>query len=263
MLIGEPNRTPYDINFMLFGFPIRISPWFWVATLVLGWGFIQGLANVVPGNMPVLREYIIWTTAVLISITIHELGHAFAFRIYGTDAHIVLYHFGGLAVPDSYAAYGRGRSSRSESHLIISAAGPMAQIAAALVLITVIVAIGSDVPVMGIAARILPVPVGNSLLESQPALFSFSLSFLHVSIYWALLNLIPVYPLDGGQIARELFLIFKASDAVRSSLMLSVAAAALVAVYAYRQGQPYLGIMFVMLGVSSYQALNPYGGHRW
>ena len=28
---------------------------------------------------------------------------------------------------------------------------------------------------------------------------------LWVNIYWGLVNLLPVYPLDGGQIARELF----------------------------------------------------------
>ena len=41
----------------------------------------------------------IWTGAVLVSIVIHELGHAIAFRYYGIASDIVLYQFGGLAIP--------------------------------------------------------------------------------------------------------------------------------------------------------------------
>ena len=33
----------------------------------------------------------------------------------------------------------------------------------------------------------------------------FCFGFIQIGLFWAVMNLIPVYPLDGGQIARELF----------------------------------------------------------
>ena len=35
-MFSEPPRTPYDLNFPLFGIPVRIHPWFWVAAVMLG-----------------------------------------------------------------------------------------------------------------------------------------------------------------------------------------------------------------------------------
>ena len=48
---------------------------------------------------------------------------------------------------------------------------------------------------------------------------------LYVNIFWGLVNLLPVYPLDGGQIARELLELASPADGVRQSLWLSVIAA--------------------------------------
>ena len=38
-----------------------------------------------------------------------------------------------------------------------------------------------------------------------PTLNTLIWDLLQVNILWGLVNLLPVYPLDGGQIARELF----------------------------------------------------------
>ena len=38
MLIGDPARTQADINFSLFGFSVRVHPFFWLIALVLGMG---------------------------------------------------------------------------------------------------------------------------------------------------------------------------------------------------------------------------------
>ena len=32
-MLAEPNRTPYDLNFRLFGFPVRIHPLFWLGAV--------------------------------------------------------------------------------------------------------------------------------------------------------------------------------------------------------------------------------------
>src|SRR5207253_9310124 len=59
-VLAEPNRTPYDLNFRLFGFPVRIHPLFWLGAVLLGgWTFDLGL------------EYAaIWVAVVFVSILV-------------------------------------------------------------------------------------------------------------------------------------------------------------------------------------------------
>ena len=109
-MLAEPDRTPYDLRFRFLGFPVRVHPWFWIATLLLNG---DGLLRLGP-------EYLlIWIVVVFVSILVHELGHALAFRRFGADADIVLYAFGGLAIPTNSIA-GRGR------RILVSLAGPIA-----------------------------------------------------------------------------------------------------------------------------------------
>ncbi len=73
------------------------------------------LADSNPGQGILL---LMWIAAVFVSILIHELGHALAMRRYGISSYIVLYHFGGLAIPDRGGTFVRSarlpiRRSRS------------------------------------------------------------------------------------------------------------------------------------------------------
>src|SRR5262249_7364769 len=112
-VLAEPNRTPYDLNFRLFGFPVRIHPLFWLGAVLLGANALEAQDG------KGLQYLLIWVFVVLVSLLVHELGHAISFRFYGSDAHIVLYLFFGLAVgsPD---VRGRGR------RIMVSLAGPLA-----------------------------------------------------------------------------------------------------------------------------------------
>jgi membrane-associated protease RseP (regulator of RpoE activity) len=84
-----------------------------------------------------------------------------------------------------------------------------------------------------------------------------------VNIIWGLINLLPIYPLDGGQIARELFTLGNPRKGIIQSLQLSTGAAALVAVYALSQREIFLCIMFGILAYGSYQTLGRYRGQMY
>jgi stage IV sporulation protein FB len=101
-VLAEPERTAYDLRFRFLGFPVRVHPYFWLLTILING---DSLLRIGP-------EYLLmWVVVVFVSILIHELGHALAFRRYGADAEIILYAFGGLAV--SYQTVsGRWRRSR-------------------------------------------------------------------------------------------------------------------------------------------------------
>jgi stage IV sporulation protein FB len=84
---------------------------------------------------------------------------------------------------------------------------------------------------------------------------------LWVNIFWGLINLMPVQPLDGGNVARNLFLHYDPLDGVRKALWLSVITGALLALlglFAFRS--IYMALLFGLLAYQSYQSVsNRYG----
>jgi membrane-associated protease RseP (regulator of RpoE activity) len=84
---------------------------------------------------------------------------------------------------------------------------------------------------------------------------------LYVNIFWGLVNLLPVYPLDGGQISQEVFQMVNPRDGLRQSLWLSVVVAAVVGVLAYLQwDQLFLALFFGYMAYTSYMTLSAYYG---
>jgi Zn-dependent protease len=256
VFIGEPAKTQADIHFSLGGIPVRVSIWFWVAAAILGWGFVVPTAST-PSHARV-RNLIIWVTAVFLSILIHELGHVLAHRLYGIGSRIVLYYLGGLAIPDHFHAYHR---TSSQQQIAISAAGPALQIGTAFVLMSLIAVTGYRVPLSGFVAGVLQIPDRPPI--PNVAIGLFAEAYLYVSVYWALMNLLPVYPLDGGMISRELFLLYDKNDAVKHSIILSIAVAALIAIYSLTVDQRFMFIMFASLAVENYMALLEHTGGRF
>ena len=109
------------------------------------------------------------------------------------------------------------------------------------------------VPLMGLEGSL-------GLYEGDPipSRFLFALVFflLQVNIFWPLLNLVPVPPLDGGQIVREGLLSLGVTDAARIAAIIGVVAGGAVAWWGYTHNEPYLGIMFALLTVSCFQSLS-------
>jgi stage IV sporulation protein FB len=235
MLLGEPAPSPADLHFRLFGIPVRVSPWFWVVSLLLGMG--GGRAE--PVNT------LIWVAVVFVSILVHEFGHAFTQRYYGGHPWITLYSFGGLASCND--------CDRSPwRQILISLAGPGAGFLLAGVVVAVLAALGRF---DGFVLDLIPVRWVEFPNYRANVLVWY---LLVVNILWGLVNLLPVYPLDGGQIARELFTLKNARTGIIRSLQISVGTAALVAIYALMQQSFWTCVMFGALAYSSYQALQGY-----
>lgn len=108
---------------------------------------------------------------------VHELGHALAARRSGSEASISLDFMAG------YASFVPSRPLRRRERAFISAAGPLTQIGLGLVAL---------------------VAMGVNPLDRN----DFTSDFATLAIWWAgpaigVFNLIPVLPLDGGNIASE------------------------------------------------------------
>ncbi len=244
MLLGEPPRSGGDLNFQLFGIPVRVHPYFWLIAVMLG---LHGETET--------KELLIWVVAVFVSILLHELGHALTMRAYGIWPWITLTGFGGLASYNPADAQRVG----TVGHILISAAGPGAQFLLVAVLAAILKATGHSVIVSmdGVIPLVLP---GEAVVSWGVTMLLFYLMVISVS--WGVLNLLPVYPLDGGQIARELFVTANPRSGISQSLMLSMVAAIGVVVVALSSGRTFLAIMFGLFAYSSYQALQAYRNQR-
>ena len=256
MLLFEPQRTQFDLNFRLGDIPVRVHPFFWLAALILFGGWLSA-----PGAPMLLA---IWVAVFFVSILIHELGHAVVMKYYGDHPSIVLYAFGGLAIPSGGGAGGgfydsgwRPRARQTPIRKIqISFAGPLAGFILAFV--TALIARTAGVKVWIEVVEYFPhIEVEGLRLGS--GLWFLVLQTVYINIVWGLINLLPVYPLDGGQIARELFALSGAYDAQRKSLYLSLFTAIGAAIFGWQMlDNLWMALLFASLAFSSWQALQQF-----
>lgn len=237
MLPGEPPPSEFDVRFSLFGFPVRIAPMFWVITVLLA------TSGPPEDGITQAARAVIWLGVVLVSILAHELGHAFAARAYGWQPWIVLHGFGGLALyrPTYNTAWCR---------LLISAAGPSAGFLLAAVVIVACRA-------MNVEGHFLGLNLGGARSIEDMRLVVLIHDLLWVNIFWGLLNLLPIWPLDGGHIAYELLAKLTPRYALQAALGLSAIAAAALAALVWKIMQaPLTTFFFGYLAWTSLQAMS-------
>jgi stage IV sporulation protein FB len=251
VLIGEPPRTQFDVNFRLLGIPVRIHPFFWLAALLLG-----------PreGGAPVV---LLWILAFFLGILCHEVGHALVMRGQGHLPWITLYGLGGMA-SSNRSGVGSGSNLDAWRQIFISAAGPLAGFILAAITMLVAKALGCVVvwiigAPFGVMAHVINV---NLFAIAQHSLWTaFANNLLFVTIVYGILNLLPVYPLDGGQIAREVLVMLLGRDGVRQSLILSLFVSGFLAAAGILLWHDmFFAIFFGYLAFASYATLMAYSG---
>jgi Zn-dependent protease len=195
MLI-EPAPTAYDLRFELFGTSVRVHPFFWLFSAILGWDYLNdGFVYL-----------FLWVFCCFASILLHEFGHIWMGRQFGTDGYIVLYSFGGLAVGSNDV---RTRWQR----VAVSLAGPLIQLA-----------------LFGALWGWLRSLSEEQIERTPPQVIRAVSILLWINLVWPLFNLLPVWPLDGGQVSRELCTWLSPRGGRRFSLILSATVAGLMAV---------------------------------
>ncbi|MBK1833079.1 site-2 protease family protein [Roseibacillus ishigakijimensis] len=155
------------VRFRLFGIPVTVLPWFWITLAIIGSGTIHSGED--------LFKLVLFVLAGFISVLVHELGHALTIRKFGAPTEIVLQAFGG------FATYPRNRFNRKQDFLV-TAAGPAIQIA------------------LGLLIGLLAYQGG---LPNSMGLYFLQMLAI-ISIVWAVFNLLPIFPLDGGQMLKAL-----------------------------------------------------------
>lgn len=206
------------LRFKIFGFPVSVHWPFWLVCFLLG----NGLAMKSAADF---HRVLLWTIALFLSVLVHELGHAFVGRQYGAVPIIHLHGLGGLT------AFPSTRFSRRQ-HIAVTAAGPASSLALAIAALLFI--------------QIIP-------QTPQQGVWRLALFLLVINFFLTILNLLPILPLDGGQILRDI-LGPKRREVTRWT---GVFFAAAVALWAFSIGQVFLGILLTYLGFLNYDRQEP------
>lgn len=244
MLGGGQSQTPYDLNFAIFNIPVRVHPFFWIAIAILG-----------AGNRD-LFGIVSWVSAAFVGVLLHELGHALTMTWFGFYPSITLYGLGGYT---EFGVMRRPYAGRlaPPANILITAAGPAAGFAAAAVLTLLLTGLRFQ-PVVFVGP-----PIGVMVVLREVVISPWFTEFLNdlffVLIAWGVLNLIPVLPLDGGRIARELLGWNNPALGAYRAATLSFVVGGAMAALAVFSGNWFLAILFGYLAYINYAGLTA----RW
>ncbi len=206
----------WALRFRLGDVPVRVEIAFFVVAALLG------------ASLGTVMGVAIWVGVVLVSVLVHELGHAIAMRASGVSSRIVLHGFGGLTIPSAAIP---SRAKR----ITVDLAGPLS----GLLLL--------GVPAVWLA-RTLPDP-------SAPVEIVL-LSLVWVNVAWSLVNLLPILPLDGGNVTKELLDVATGDHGEVPARVVSIVVAAAAGLYALRSGMLFAGMFALFFLTTNWRALS-------
>ncbi len=195
--------------------PIRIHPIFWV--LILGIGFISSFS---------LIGTVLWAIVILVSLLVHEFGHALTARAFGQEARISLVAFGGVTER-------QGPPTKLWQDFLIVLDGPLA----------------------GLSLFFIAYLIQQQIPEKTSGIPIVMLwMFLYVNLFWTVLNLLPVQPLDGGHLLRILFEGVFGFRGIRYALLVSTIIATVACFFFFSIRFVFAGVIFLLLGVENFRA---------
>ncbi len=192
--------------------PIIIHPAFWIVAALIG--FVNSFSFI--GTL-------IWIFVILISVLIHELGHATTAVIFGLNPRIELVALGGLT-------YHRGDKLPFWKQFFIVLDGPLFGFFLFLA-----------------AAILLKFPALSEGMTGKIIYY-----FYWVNLVWTILNLVPVMPLDGGQLLRIVLEGIFGLKGFKYALMIGTAIAGILSLVFFLFQNFLIGALFFLFAFQSY-----------
>lgn len=224
--------TPINLG-RLFGVYFRVDIGVFLIAAIF---VINGLRE--PGFGGLIDE-VTFVVLLFMSIYLHEMGHAFGARLFGIGTHdVTLTFFGG------YARLSRQPRTTVEE-VVVSGSGPAANLLLAAALAFFLSSPDSD----GVA------------MHSWDILWRLQLANLILGLF----NLLPAYPLDGGNIAQAVLARFMRRSRARlitGYLGLGVAGL-LVLLGLAGGGLGFTVLVGLMLGFMAWQEIQGVKGSRF
>lgn len=214
--IPEQQEPPQRRGLEIFGFPLRIDPFFFFTAWLIG-------------GRQEPQWMVIWVAVVFTGVLAHELGHAFAGRRLGLEPWIRLMAFGGMT------GWQRPRPLSAGQQIVLSFAGPAVGIA--------------------IGGGLLLVALSGALAGLPPAVHRLVDFAIWVNLGWAVLNLLPILPMDGGHIAASVAEMVAGRKGRVAARVLSVVLCVAIGLWALLSGQWWILILCVVFTFANVQGL--------
>lgn len=207
------------VRFRILGIPVDVQPWFLVVTGV----------SALQLRSPAL--VLIWMAIVTASVLWHELGHALTMRRFGYAPRIELHAMGGLA------RWPPGANPSARQALIVTVAGPFAGLLLGAI-------------VWFLARGAAPLPYLARIAIDW---------IVWVNVAWSLFNLLPLLPLDGGNLLDHLSEHISGTVRPRWVGWASTVTGGAVVLFGIFSGQTYVALLGAIGAANGIARIRPRG----
>ena len=192
--------------------PVNIHPFFWVFAALIGWM-----------NSGTLFGMLVWVAIIFVSVLIHEFGHALTATAFRQKARIDLVALGGLTSFE-------GPKLKFWQQFIIVFNGPL----------------------FGFALFFLATFALRFDWTSTPIWFGVLKATQIANLFWTVVNLLPVLPLDGGQLLRIALEAFFGVKGYKAALMIGAVLSGALACYFFLVQAFLVGALFFLFAFQSF-----------
>lgn len=195
--------------------PVTIHPVFFFVAALIGWI-----------NSGTIEGMFLWIAIVFVSVLVHEYGHALTAYIFGQKPKIQLVGFGGLTTRE-----GKGKLQLWQEFVIVF-----------------------NGPFFGLLLALFSSHI-YTLLQDQETLFSTALQItVLVNIFWTVVNLVPIYPLDGGHLLRIVLEGAFGHKGVRIAIFLGMILSVCASLFFFSFGLVIAGALFLILAFENFKS---------
>lgn len=195
--------------------PLRIHPLFWLLILWIGW----------MNSLTVLGTAL-WGVVIFFSVLFHEYGHALTAMAFGQKARIDLVLTGGLTQRS-------GPPLKLWKEFFVILNGPLA----------------------GFLLYALTFLLSLKIKSEQMPLISAMLKMsLYVNLFWTLINLLPIQPLDGGRLLSVLLEMLMGLKGIKIALFISMLLAGALAGFFFYYNNLLAGSILFLFMFESYRS---------
>ena len=167
----------------------------------------------------------LWVGIIVFSVIVHEYGHALTALVFGQSAKIDLIGIGGVTQR-------QGKKLKLWQDFIIVLNGPLFSVALAAAAFMILKLLG----------------------KGHHNFFIYILTILvNVNLFWTVINLLPVQPLDGGRLLSIVLEAVFGIKGVKAALFLSIILASLIGVLFFLAQFLLAGSLFFLLAFESYR----------
>lgn len=195
----RPLDNPINWSFRagrLFGIDIRIHIAFVICAVIMIWMELPKPGEEWSRSFGRLLVDALGTYALLfVIVLLHEFGHCWGARRVGGEAdEVLLWPLGGLA----YAS----PPHNATAHMVTTVAGPMVNVFLCMICTVVLVAWTGNLGAVPWNPLHPTVPVSESVWLTATTTQIWIMRFFGISYFLLMINLLPIFPFDGGRIVQ-------------------------------------------------------------